>query len=411
MAQARDRQLETEAVPGMAHFFTIWIAQALSLLGSELVQFALVWWLTMQTGSARSLALASAMGLLPQVFIGPFAGALVGRFDRRRMMQAADGLTAAAAMALVVLFALGVARPWHLYAAMFIRALGSAFHWPALQAATTLLVAKKHLTRISGANMAMEGLAGILMPPLGALLLTVLPIQSILFIDIATAGLAIGVLCFVRVPTPRTACADAVSKGAYLRDLKAGLRFVKSLPGLLLLMILGPVFNLLMVPAISFQPLLVTNHFRGGALELAWLQSGFGMGIVLGGLVLSAWGGLKRKSVTGFAALMLRGVGLSVVGLATTGQLWLAIAALFFTGLMTSIVIGSVFAVIQASAPPVMQGRVFTLMRSGFTAAPLLGLLVAGPLADVWGVRPWFVLGGRRDDSGRLVRVSVAPGA
>lgn len=382
-----------ESPKSMAPFFTIWTAQAFSLLGSELVQFTLIWWLTMQTGSATVLAIASAMGLLPQVFIGPFAGALVDRFDRCRVMQVADGLVAAATLVLIILFTSEIAQPWHVYTAMFVRSLGSAFHWPAIQASTTLLVPKKHLARIAGLNQSLEGLGRILMPPLGALLIGLLPIQGVLLIDIVTAVLAISILFFIRIPKVQTQ-GQAASKSTYFKDLKAGLRFVKSLPGLFILIIIGPVFSLLMFPALSFQPLLVTDHFGGSAMELAWLQSGFGVGIVAGGISLSAWGGFQRKSVTGFLGLILRGIGLGVVGLAAANQMWLAIAALFIAGFMTPIVTGSLFSLMQASVPPAMQGRVFTLMRSGFSSAPLIGLVIAGPLAELWGVRPWFVLGG-----------------
>ena len=256
-----------------------------------------------------------------------------------------------------------------------------------------LLVPKKHLARIAGLNQSLEGLARILMPPLGALLIGILPMQGVLAIDIGTAMIAIGTQFFIRIPKVQSD-GKAANKNTHFKDLKAGLQFVKSLSGLLILIIIGPIFSLLMFPALSFQPLLVMNNFCGRAMELAWLQSGFGVGIVLGGISLSAWGGFKRKSVIGFLGLILRGIGLGLVGLAAVNQFWLAIAALFVAGFMPPIVTGSLFLLMQASVPPAMQGRVFTLIRSGFSLAPLIGLVVADPLAELWGVHSWFVLGG-----------------
>lgn len=378
----------------MMPFSIIWTAQAFSLLGSALVQFTLVWWLTEKTGSATVLALSSAMALLPQVFIGPFAGPLVDRWDRRVVMQVADGFITLATGLLIVMFALDMAQIWHVYIVMFARSVGTAFHWPAMQVATSLLVPKQHLSRVAGLNQSLEGLARILMPPLGALLLQWMPLEGVLAIDVATAFFAIVLLFFVRIPRVNEKTAKQASQESLFTELKAGLQFVKSLPGLRILILLGPLFSLLMFPALSFQPLLVTLHFQAGALELAALQSSFGFGIVAGGLTLSIWGGFEQRSITGFLGLVLRGIGLSIVGMASANDFWLAVGAIFLTGFMTPIVTGSLFSVMQASIPTEIQGRVFTLMRSGFTAAPLIGLLIAGPLAEIWGVRPWFVIAG-----------------
>jgi DHA3 family macrolide efflux protein-like MFS transporter len=152
--------------------------------------------------------------------------------------------------------------------------------------------------------------------------------------------------------------------------------------------------NLLLYPALSLQPLLVTNHFKGGALELAWLQSAFGIGFVAGGITLSAWGGFKRRALTGVLALVLSGLGFALVGLTPANLFWLAVGAMFFAGFMTVIVNGSIFAMLQAVVPPEVQGRVFTVVMSGSGMMAPLGLSIAGPVADALGVRAWFVTSG-----------------
>ena len=137
-------------------FFLIWTGQAFSLLGSSLVQFALVWWLTQKTGSATVLAAATFVALLPSVFLGPFVGALVDRWNRRIVMIAADGMVALATAALVILFWLDIAQVWHVYVVLFVRSLTGTFHFPAMQASTSLMVPDKHLSRISGLNQALR---------------------------------------------------------------------------------------------------------------------------------------------------------------------------------------------------------------------------------------------------------------
>jgi len=377
----------------MRPFFTIWTGQAFSLFGSALVQFALVWWLTQTTGSATVLALASMMAMLPQVLISPFAGALVDRWNRRRTMIVADGLIALAVVVLAALYALDRVQIWHIYLVMFIRAVGGAFHWPAMQASTSLMVPEKHLSRVSGLNQALQGLAAIAAPPLGALLLDVLPVQFVLAIDVGTAALAILALAFVHVPQPERASA-AGAKPSVLGDVREGLRFLRGWPGMLIVIGIAMAVNLLLHPAMSLQPLLVTDHFQGGALELAWLQSAFGVGFVAGGIALSAWGGFERRALTGVLALALSGLGFAGVGLAPANAFWLAVGAIFIGGFMTVIVNGSIFAMLQAVVPPDVQGRVFTVVLSGSGAMAPVGLAIAGPVADALGERTWFVIAG-----------------
>ena len=152
--------------------------------------------------------------------------------------------------------------------------------------------------------------------------------------------------------------------------------------------------NLLATPAMSLTPILVTNHFGGGARELATLQSAMGFGMVLGGLALGAWGGFKSKVVTGLAALVMEGVGLLVVGFAPKNGFLLAVGAVFFFMFMNPISNGSLIAVLQSAIPPEMQGRVFTLLMSGSAAMTPIGLAFAGPVADLLGVQIWFIVGG-----------------
>jgi DHA3 family macrolide efflux protein-like MFS transporter len=379
--------------PSMAPFFIVWSGQAFSLFGSQLVQFALVWWLTKTSGSATVLAMASATALLPPVLIGPFAGALVDRWNRRVVMIAADSLIALATGGLALLYVAGGVQIWHIYVLMFIRALGSAFHWPAMQASTSLMVPERHLSRVAGLNQSLEGLANIVSPPLGALLLEILPIQGILAIDVLTAGLAIAPLFFIHIPQPAPLL-EQKAQFSVLADVRDGLRFVWRWTGLALLVAIIGLLHLVAVPAFALVPILVTDRLNGGAIQLAWLQSALGIGMVAGGLTLSAWGGFKRRIVTVTLALISIGVELMVIGLLPATALLLAAGAMFGIGFMLPMVSGSIQAVLQATVPPDMQGRVFTLVTSGSSAMSPLGMLIAGPFADARGVQLWYLLTG-----------------
>src|SRR5512141_1796944 len=196
-------------------FFTLWTGQALSLLGSQLVQFAIIWYLTQTTQSATTLAIASMMGLLPQVVLSPFIGTWVDRGNRRFILIAADTTVAIATLVLAVLFALNMVQVWHIYLALFIRAVAGGFHQSAFGASVVLLVPKEHLARVQGFNQALSGGLNIISAPLGAYLLAVLPMQGILSIDVTTAILAVTIVFFTRIPQPELL---AQNQGTFWQD-------------------------------------------------------------------------------------------------------------------------------------------------------------------------------------------------
>ena len=377
-------------------FFTIWAGQAISLLGSNLAQFALVWWLTKTTGSATILATASLVALLPAIVLGPFAGALVDRWNRRTVMILADALVALGAAWLVYLFWADAMQVWHVYVLVLLRALGGAFHWPAMQVSTSLMVPEEHLARIGGLNQTLHGLVNIVSPPLGAILLSVLPFYAVMGIDVVTALCAIGLLLSIRIPQPRLApeATASLSVASVWADVRVGLRYVWHWPGLRWVLVIATLLNLIMNPAFSLLPLLVTEHFGGGALELGWMESAWGVGVVLGGLLLSVWGGFRRRMWTAIMGLAGIGVGTLLVGLAPGWALSLAVAAFALHGFMNPLANGPLFAIVQAKVAPEMQGRVFTVIMSASSAMTPLGLAVAGPMADGLGLSAWFAFAG-----------------
>jgi MFS transporter, DHA3 family, macrolide efflux protein len=377
-------------------FFTIWIGQAFSLFGSAIVQFALVWWLTQKTGSATILATATLVALLPQILLGPFAGTLVDRSNRRIIMIVADAGIALTTAVLIYLFVTGQVQIWHIYAAAMIRSLGGAFHQPAMASSTSLMVPERHLARIAGANQTLQGLISIFAPPLGALLLELYSTQAVLSIDIVTAAIAILPLLFIPIPQPpRIVHVDGtLRQTSYLHDLREGFTYVVRWKGLLGLMLLAMALNFLIVPASSLMPLIITKVFQGGAAQLGWAESLFGAGLIAGGIVLSIWGGFKRRIVTSFCGVIGIGVGIVITGLVTADMFYLLLVGWFITGFAQVFANGPLTAIIQSVVSPEMQGRVFSLLVAGATAMMPLSLLIAGPVSDRFGIRFWYIFGG-----------------
>jgi DHA3 family macrolide efflux protein-like MFS transporter len=372
-------------------FFTIWAGQQGSLLGSWVAQFGLVWWLTQETGSATVLATASLVAMVPLIALGPFTGTLVDRLPRRWLMVWVDCGIAALAGLLAFLFWAGAIRIWHIYLVMALRSAAGALHWPAMAAATSLLVPKEHLTRIAGLNQTMQGLLSIVSPPLGAIAVSLLPMYGVMGIDIFTFLFAVLPLLFLPIPEPGRGPAR---KTSYLSDLVGGFRYVWSWRGLFLLLCLAALLNGIAQPMATLMPLLIKDYFGKGAIELGWAESAWGIGVVLGGLLLAAWGGFKKKIHTILVGVVGMGLGFVAVGFLPSGWFYIALAMFLFAGLMNPVANSPFMALVQGTVEPGMQGRVFSLMSSMTQGMAPLSLLLAGPLADLFGVRFWYLVGG-----------------
>jgi len=373
-------------------FFTIWSGQSASLFGSSLVQFALVWYITLETGSATVLAIAFMAALVPQIAVGPFAGAVVDRSDRKKVMIVADGFIALATLFLALLFLLNVVEIWHIVALLLVRSLGGAFHWPAFTASTSLMVPKEQLPRINGLNQAVFGVANIGGPAAGAVLLVLLPMQGILAVDILTALVAITTLLAVAIPNP--ARDEHAEKKSVMRDVRDGLNFVRGWPGAMVLIVVAAIINFLFTPTDALLPILTLDHFGGGAEEFAALQVSIGIGMVAGGVALGVWGGFKSRMLTICFALGATGLSMMAIGLAPSGWYLMALVAIFAVGAFVSIVNAALVAVMQTVIPAAMQGRVFSLISSSVLAMTPLGLAIGGPTADWLGPQVWYVVAG-----------------
>jgi DHA3 family macrolide efflux protein-like MFS transporter len=381
------------------------------------VQFALIWWLTRETSSAAVLATAALLGLLPTVALGPVIGVLVDRWDRKRVMLAADGLVALASLALAYLYLTGAATTGVVFLILFLRGLGGAFYAPAMLASTSLMVPSEHLTRIQGLNQLVQGGTNIVAAPLGALLLGLLPMAGVMLVDVATALFAIVPLVFIRVPRPAhvtvpalaaegapppggcarpqnhtRAGAAAEAASSIWREMIAGARYLAERRGLVSLVVMATLINLCLVPAFSLLPLLVSGELAGDALQLGWISSAFGIGTIAGGIVLGVWGGTRRRILTVLPALIGLGVGIAALGIAPSFAP--AAASMLAIGLIVPFANGPIQAILQAPIAADYQGRVFTLIGSLAGATAPLGLLLAAPIAELVGVRSWFMMGG-----------------
>ncbi len=376
----------------MKKFFIIWTGQAFSIFGSSIVQFALIWYLTRETGSATVLATAAIITMLPGLLFMPFIGAWIDRWNRKWIMIISDLSIAIATLGLVFLFHTGVVEIWHIYVFAFFRSLGGAFHHPAMLATVPLLVPARHLVRINSLNQMLMGGVIIISPPLGVLFIELFPMQGVLAIDIITALIAVG--CLLAVSIPSLPKLNPEKKVALFTDIKEGFRFILGWRGLVVSITGIAIINFFFTPVSSLLPILITGHFEGGVAEIGWAQSLFGIGIVAGGLILSFWGGFKKRIVTRIFGMTI--ISIAVLGMGfVPGNLFVMFVAFnLVLGLGLPITNAPMVAIYQTVVPKELHGRLFTLLEWFRGVMAPLGLAVAGPVSDVIGIQAWYVISG-----------------
>jgi DHA3 family macrolide efflux protein-like MFS transporter len=263
-----------------------------------------------------------------------------------------------------------------------------------MQASTSLMVPKEQLSRISGFNQTLRGALGIAAPVAAALLLEFMPMFGILSIDILTAIIAISPLLFVVIPQPDKYVQSELTKPTHLwEDVKAGFHYIITWKGMLYLAIAATALNFLLNPGFTFIPLLVTDYFGKGAIDLSLLESAFSTGMILGGIILSAWGGFKKNIFTILIGLIGMAVGTALIALTPINMFYMAGVGMAITGFMNPIVNGPIAAVIQTHADPQMQGRVFSMLESLISAMMPISMLIAAPVAEWIGIRGWLLFG------------------
>jgi DHA3 family macrolide efflux protein-like MFS transporter len=303
-------------------------------------------------------------------------------------------MIALATALLIALFVLGIVQVWHIYALMFIRSLGDAFHRPAMIASTPLMVPDEHLTRIQGLNQMIQGGLNIIGAPLGAILIETLSVEAVMAVDIITAAFAIVPLLMVTVPEPERLDETEGGFAGFVADLRGGWRYVMNWPGMIAIAIIAMVINMVLTPASSLMPLLITETFKQGALELGWIDAGYGIGVIVGSVLLTAWGGFKRRIFTSALGLVGIGVGWVIIGFLPPSGFVIALACMVVVGIAIPLTNGPIAAIMQSTVRPDMLGRVMSLLGSMAQAMSILGLVLAGPVADALGVQSWFIVGG-----------------
>lgn len=365
---------------GMRGFSVVWIGQVVSLLGTAMTNFALTIWAFEQTGRATDLALIGFFFMVPLLIISPFAGTLVDRNDRKLMMMISDLGAGVVTIIVLVLFATGLLQVWHLYITAAISGVFQTFQWPAYSAAISTMLPKEQYARANGMMSLAEAGSGILAPVMAGALLAWVGLTAVFIIDIVTFTVAIGALLLVHIPNPKRTAAGAEGSGGMLKESAYGFRYILARPSLLGLQLVFFSGNFMSALGFTLMAPMILSRTNSNELIFGSVQSAGAIGGVVGGLLMSAWGGPKRLVHGVLLGWAVTGLMQMVMGGAQVVPLW--VGAIVVMSLAGPIINGSNQAIWQAKVAPDVQGRVFAIRRLiAWVSAPL-AQLIAGPLAD-----------------------------
>ncbi|MFQ5875327.1 MAG: MFS transporter [Dehalococcoidia bacterium] len=365
---------------GMLAFTVVWFGQVISLLGTAMTGFALTIWVYQVTGEASALALVGIFSFAPTILVSPIAGALVDRWNRKLTMMLSDLAAGLSTAVVLLLFSTDNLQLWHLLATGAFSGTFQAFQFPAYSAAITTMLPKEQYGRASGMLSMAQSASTIFAPLLGAGLLTVIGITGVLTIDIVTFLVAIGTLLVVHIPQPLATEAGREARGSIWKESAYGFRYIvrrRSLLGLLLVFLSA---NLMLSFSNVVLPAMILARTGNDEIALGSVLSAFGVGGVLGSLLLSIWGGPKRRIHGVLTGITLASLPFVLMGLGRSAPVW-AMAA-FSTGFAIPIAQGASQAIWQSKIAPDVQGRVFAARGVVARISVPVSMMLAGPLAD-----------------------------
>lgn len=364
-------------------------SQTVSLFGSSLVQYAIMWHITLETKSGMMMTLYIICGFIPTFLLSPVGGVWADRYNRKILIVVADGLIALSTLILAILFLMGHDAIWLLFLMAAIRAFFTGIQTPAVGAILPQIVPKEKLTQVNGINGSIQAVIMFVSPMVSAALLAMASIEIIFFIDVVTAAIAIfTLLAFVKVAVHEKAASK--QETTYLSDFKEGLRYIGEHAFLKKFFIFFAVFFVLMAPAAFLTPLQVTRSYGGDIWRLTAIELAFSVGMMAGGGIIAAWGGFPNRIKTlGFASVIM---GICTLGLGLVPVFWIYLGFMALFGIVMPIFNTPAMTLLQEKIEEDYLGRVFGVLGMISTSMMPLGMLVFGPLADVIRIE-WLLIG------------------
>jgi DHA3 family macrolide efflux protein-like MFS transporter len=364
-------------------------AQTISLFGSSLVQFAIIWYITLTTSSGTMMTLSTLCGFLPQIFIALYAGVWIDRYHRKTLIMLADAAIAVATLILALLFIAGYQSIWLLFIILAIRSAGTGIQTPTVSAIIPQIVPKAQLMRINGISSTVNALIMFISPAASGAIYAIAAIEDIFFIDVATAAIGIAIMTLIKVPKHQTEKLDTLT---YRQGLRQGIDYFKKHAYIQRLVVFLIVILFISSPASFMTPLLVSRTFGPEPWRLALNEMTFSSGVALGGVLIAIWSGFHDRLKT--AAISCIVYGSFVVMLAIAPSFWLYLIFNSLIGIALPYFNAPITVLLQEKVDPAMHGRVFSLIQAVYAFSLPLGMAVFGPLADTVKIESIFMVTG-----------------
>jgi len=377
-------QTQTQNKPrlnGMIGFTVVWIGQIVSVLASGMTSFAMTIYIYQQTHSATAMGFVQVAYITPFLIMSPIAGVMVDRYNRKLMMMVSDIAGGIATLSLFILYATGHLQYWHVYIMVTVSGIGAAFQWPAYSAAISTMVSKEQYGRANGMMSLIEAGPGVVSPFLAGALIPIIQIGGILLIDSITFWTAIFALALVLIPQPpRTAEGDQ-SKGSFWKEAAFGFKYIFARPSLLGLQMVFFFGNLFAGIGFAVEVPMILARTNQNTIILGSVQSAASIGMVVGGIAMSAWGGFKKRAYgVLFGWFIFAIFDYIIFGLGRGLLVWAP--AILLGGLFEPLINGSNQAIWQAKVEPDLQGRVFSARRLIAWFTNPISPIIGGTLSD-----------------------------
>ncbi|MCL2818381.1 MAG: MFS transporter [Actinomycetia bacterium] len=363
------------------------IAQAISLLGSSIVQFAIIWHITLETSSGTMMTYAVICSFAPQIIVSLFAGVLLDRFNRKAIIMIADSVIALTTLALFFILGMNPGNLTWLFIALAIRSIGTGIQSPAVNAVIPQLAPEEMLMRINGYFVSLGSLIAFLSPAAAALVLGLAGFRAALLVDVVTAIIGVGITATILFPALQHTDKEAISE---IQGIKDGFRYLRTHPLLKRLFIFEAMALFLFSPVFMLA-LISERSFGGEYWRLASMESAYGLGAIIGGIFIGWWGGFSNRMST----VLLAGgcLGILMISLGFL-PFWPFITVLFVWGLFNPSYEASLITMIQERVEPDMHGRTFGFLQIVIASSLPLGMILFGPLADVISIEQIFIING-----------------
>jgi len=371
-------------------YLFFWSGQLFSLLGSSIIHFVIIWWLTIVTGDPIILGLANFFGMLPLIILSPIAGVFIDKWNRKSTIFIFDFLQALITFWLIILFFLGCESVLAIILINSLRGICQAFHFPTVKAIIPLMIPKDKLSRMNAIDYLFNGIVQIAGPAVGAILNSILPVAVILWVDIITFFIAIIPLILIKIPSITK---NELKKEhfSFFKDFKLGINGLKQVPGLLILLILISVANFLSIPYGTLLPLFIkANHF-GNELDLAYVMILMQIGMISGALIASSKKDWKKRVLVISSGIIISALGYGLSAVSPTRNYFLIGIGGMVRAAMVPLINTNFLTIIQLHIPPEKQGKVMSIVVSLAWAVIPLGSLTAGPLAAIIGIKMLYL--------------------